>query len=162
MLSLHDQLMFECDSCYMPHLFHVTFNEISKSEESKISKTSPRRPQYKSVLQDAVWRKRNNRWPAGDESIRPLNQSFSQHLKCLMSPVGYEDDFVTSEKAVASGDFMAATGSGSSEFVDTSSETGLWSSNLKETLKKYLFLFGFGRLGKLRKVSDVLSRQPLE
>ena len=76
----------------------------------------------------------------------------------MISPVGFEDDFKNFDKSMASGDFSAAGAPGSTDFVDINSETGLWSTNLKETLKKYIFLFGFGRLDKIRKVSDVLSR----
>ena len=72
--------------------------------------------------------------------------------------MGYEDEYISHEKAQVSGDFTTNV---NSEFVDTS-ESGLWSSNLKECLKKYLFLFGFGRINKLRKVSDALSRQSIE
>ena len=38
----------------------------------------------------------------------------------------------------------------------------IWSAQHKEALKRYMFLFGFGRWAKIRKVSDLLSKVPFE
>lgn len=85
----------------------------------------------------------------------PQERYFTRHIADLISPVGYEDEYISHEKAQASADF---TSNVNSEFVDTTAETGLWSQMLKETIKKYLFLFGFGRINKIRKASDALYR----
>ena len=90
--------------------------------------------------------------------------TFTRHMNALISPVGYEDDYANCDKTQVGQDFISTNGPGGTEFVDTTmgEANGFWSSNLKESLKKYLFLYGFDRLEKIRKVSDALGRQTIE
>ena len=132
----------------MPHLFHVTLASVADIRVPKERKALS----FKS-LHFAVRRKRR------DRRFYPQYGYFSKHLDAVMSPNGYEDDYINIGHAAAPNDFMNHSDRPTTDFIiDTSTESGNWTPILKETLKKYLFLFGFDRLEKIRRVSDALSR----
>jgi len=92
--------------------------------------------------------------PAQSKSLLPLKGVFSRHIAAQMSVTGYESQYLPA---------VNETGLIDSSLYDKPDDVdGKWSSNLKESLKKYLLLFGFQRIDKIRKVSENLACVPIE
>ena len=81
----------------MPHLYNLTFENVK--EESKVNNKANK---YYSILgaNNALQKRRKT-------TVYPQFGNFSRHLVAMISPNGYEDDFVSNEKAHTSGDFTS-------------------------------------------------------